>query len=207
MGICAEEHDVFHLLKAASASHWACSFSNFLSQPSEMPTLRTFLQPHRTDTIGLSVGGIPANLRNVSTKQVYAPILSGKLLTLRHEITSAATRRASKREEDPGIAENPTLVSSQITLTRSQISSCRVAMRDRCSPGRVVSFQGEKIRVWAGAGTPRVDPAAWLAEGPGNIPKQGRRQVERDCSVAPLLSDELILLQCGGMSLVLNVVT
>lgn len=35
-------------------------------------------------------------------KQVYAPILSGKLLTLRHEITSAATRLASKGEEDPG---------------------------------------------------------------------------------------------------------
>lgn len=76
----AEGHDEFFKqggISVALGRH----LLRFRSQPSEMPTFTAILLLHRTDTIGLSVGGRPTNRRSSATKQVCTGILSGELLT------------------------------------------------------------------------------------------------------------------------------
>lgn len=103
-----------------------CTFSNFHFQPSEMPTIKAFLQLRRTDTIGLSDGGRPTNLRVSARSKIIRKSYRGKNCLLPLKITSAATLT----RRDPGISHDPILVACQLTLIRSQISSCVVTRRD-----------------------------------------------------------------------------
>ena len=97
---------------------------------------------------------------------------TGKLLTPPRKITSAATRRTPNGEEDPVIAHksDPSLLATYDPDQDPQISPFGVGYKARsCVPWQrsFASKAAPKIRVWAGAGSPRANlRCLGPAEGP-----------------------------------------
>lgn len=74
------------------------------SQPSEMPTFKALLQPHRTDAIGLPAGGIATNHRTSARSRFIRESYRWKTVGSPSQDHLSCNPTASTPEEDPGIA-------------------------------------------------------------------------------------------------------